>query len=282
MSQPLDSNPPSEPLTSAEAESTNPPEEIYNPIRPKSAQPTDDLGIDREFWMKLLQIPLIGTGFAILGWLGTLTWGAFAPESWGLPNLGMLMVLSALMLLAAFIDGYAFKVPNWVTLSVVFSGWILGILRDFNVPVSPGPGSFIGALGCMMVGWILLYPIFLIGGMGEGDVKMQMGFGAWVGAYFGLSEGANVTLIAFCVGGIFGGICGAVMIVLRGKYRKNAENLKAIAKDLQVMATDSYTKAQERAMQRRSHWDRLPYGVPLCVGFLGYLAFKFLVLPTGP
>ena len=30
--------------------------------------------------------------------------------------------------LAAIIDGWAFKVPNWLTLSMVVSGWLLGLL----------------------------------------------------------------------------------------------------------------------------------------------------------
>ncbi|VTS08172.1 A24 family peptidase [Tuwongella immobilis] len=277
----MSENPTTQPMDGTPATS-DAAEPQFNPVRPQAMkpEPSDDLGIDREFWIKLLQIPVIGVGFTILAYLGTLAWGALASESWNLPNLGVVLVLSALMLLAAYIDGYAFKVPNWVTLSVVFSGWIIGILHDLGYQAIPGQGGFVAAFACMMLGWLLLYPVFLIGGMGEGDVKMQMGFGCWVGAFYGLNDGAYTTLMAFVVGGIIGGICGVVMIVIRGKYRQNAENVKEIAKDLQVMTTESYSKGQARAVERRSRWDRLPYGVPLCVGFLGFLAFKYFVLPA--
>jgi prepilin peptidase CpaA len=29
----------------------------------------------------------------------------------------------------------------------------------------------------------------------------------------------------------------------------------------------------EKANRRRSRWHRLPYGVPLCIGFVGYLIY---------
>ena len=35
-----------------------------------------------------------------------------------------------------------------------------------------------------------------------------------------------------------------------------------------------------RANQRRPRWHRLPYGVPLCIGFLGYLFVAQPALPS--
>ena len=48
-------------------------------------------------------------------------------------NAGPLVVICFGMILAAFIDGWALKVPNWVTLPLVLSGWMLGLLHDFGV-----------------------------------------------------------------------------------------------------------------------------------------------------
>ena len=31
----------------------------------------------------------------------------------------------------------------------------------------------------------------------------------------------------------------------------------------------------EKANKRRSRWHRLPYGVPLCIGFVGYLIYLY-------
>jgi len=36
----------------------------------------------------------------------------------------------------------------------------------------------------------------------------------------------------------------------------------------------------DRANKRRPRWHRLPYGVPLCIGFLGYLVWIFEICPT--
>ena len=47
-------------------------------------------------------------------------------------NAGPLVVVCFGMILAAFIDGWALKVPNWVTLPLVLSGWMLGLLHDFG------------------------------------------------------------------------------------------------------------------------------------------------------
>ena len=55
----------------------------------------------------------------------------------------------------------------------------------------------------------LLFPVFLIGGMGQGDVKMQTGFGAWVAALYGSHEGLWTIVYAVCAGYIVGGILGS-------------------------------------------------------------------------
>ena len=182
------------------------------------------------------------------------------------------------MLLAAFIDGYAFKVPNWCTLSLVVSGWYLGILHDCGVMAIPGAspgvyGGFASALAGTVLGFVLLFPALAIGGMGQGDVKMTMGFGSWVAAYFGIGAGAEVLLYSFAIGVIVGGVFGLVIMALRRQFYKNMSNFREILRDLQVMVTAGPGKAAERANTRRKDWWRLPYGVPLCVGFIGYLAF---------
>jgi prepilin peptidase CpaA len=40
-----------------------------------------------------------------------------------------------------------------------------------------------------------------------------------------------------------------------------------------MFTSSSVGEVAEKATRRRSRWHRLPYGVPLCIGFLGYLAF---------
>jgi prepilin peptidase CpaA len=68
-------------------------------------------------------------------------------------------------------------------------------------------------------------------------------------------------------------VFGLVIMALRRQFYKNMSNFREILRDLQVMVTAGPGKAAERANTRRKDWWRLPYGVPLCVGFIGYLAF---------
>jgi prepilin peptidase CpaA len=177
------------------------------------------------------------------------------------------------MILAAIIDGWAFKVPNWLTLSLVLSGWMLGGLHDLGFAIDAGSGGFGSAFVGTMVGFFLLFPMLAIGGMGQGDVKMQMGFGAWIGAFFGGREATSMVFYAFAAGAVVGGVFGLVMMMLRRNIHKNISNFKEIGTDLKVLVTMGPTKAAQRANERRSSWVRLPYGVPLCVGFLGYLVY---------
>jgi prepilin peptidase CpaA len=109
----------------------------------------------------------------------------------------------------------------------------------------------------------------MIGGMGAGDVKMTMGFGSWLGAFFGIQAGWEHILLGFCTGAIVGGIIAVAMMVIRGQYRENLEHSQSILLDL--FTAGSISKVSAKAKERRPRWHRLPYGVPLCIGFVGYL-----------
>ena len=242
-----------------------------DPHAPGTGQAPDDLGIDRAFLMQMARVPFIAVGWILASLLATQVWAAIAPN----PNYAPLVVVCVGMVLAAVIDGWAFKVPNWLTLSLVLSGWGLGALHSAGVAVDSGQGGILAALLCTAIGFALLFPLLAIVGMGQGDVKMLMGFGSWIGAYFGGKEAVLILVWAFCLGAIVGGICGLVMMVLRRKFRKNLSNFREIAVDLKVLATVGPGAAAARSQARRPGWDRLPYGIPLCVGFLGYLAYLF-------
>ena len=91
------------------------------------------------------------------------------------------------MIVAAVIDGWKLKVPNWLTFPLVLAGWALGGCHSFGLFEGTGAGGFGASLACTALGFVLLFPVYSIGGMGAGDVKMQMGFGAWIGAFYGVS-----------------------------------------------------------------------------------------------
>jgi len=249
------------------------------------APPADDSTVDRAFLMSMARVPLIAFVWVAATAVAHQAWAAAGFTE--LPNFGPLVVLCFGMVLAAWIDGYAFKVPNWLTLSLTVGGWYLGLLHDLGVPVDDGQGGVGSALLGTAIGFAALFPALFIGGMGQGDVKMTMGFGSLCGAFFGWGfqlpaadtvSAPAVIWWAFALGVIVGGVFGLVMMALRRQFHKNLQNFQAIALDLQTLVTQGPGKAAERANARRKDWVRLPYGVPLCVGFLGYLWYRLFLV----
>jgi prepilin peptidase CpaA len=130
-----------------------------------------------------------------------------------------------------------------------------------------------------MLGFALLFPVYAIGGMGAGDVKMQMGFGAWVGAFYGFgtelsptdSGALGIISCAFCLAVLIGGVLAVGMIIIRGQYRRNLANTQAILGDL--FQASSVGEVADKAAKRKPQMHLLPYGIPLCLGFVSYLTF---------
>src|SRR5262249_5546396 len=180
-----------------------------------------------------------------------------------------LTFVCAAMIVAAVIDGWKLKVPNWLTFPLVLSGWLLGLLNNFGLLEAAGfQGGIASALAGTALGFVLLWPVYSIGGMGAGDVKMQMGFGSWVGAFYGYKAGLPIIWWAFVYAVLLGGVIALGMILLRRNYRQNLANSRDILTDL----LKGVEPAADNAGKRKSRMHLLPYGIPLCLGFVGYLA----------
>lgn len=182
------------------------------------------------------------------------------------------------MIVAAVIDGWKLKVPNWLTFPLILSGWGLGLLHSLGLFLdATGVGGIGASLAGTFLGFILLFPVYAIGGMGAGDVKMQMGFGSWIGAFYGLSAtetrpGAlGIIFWAFCLAVVVGGVLALAMIFLRGQYRRNLSNAREILGDLFTMPSPGAVAG--KAAERKPRMHLLPYGIPLCIGFVSYLVY---------
>jgi prepilin peptidase CpaA len=195
----------------------------------------------------------------------------FTLEHWPLGFICLAMVV------AAVIDGWKLKVPNWLTFPLIISGWLLGLLHTCGLFPSSGVGGIEAALAGTALGFALLLPVYAIGGMGAGDVKMQMGFGSWVGAFYGLfgAEGRpgalGIIWWAFCIAVILGGVIALGMIVVRGQLKQNMLNTREIVGDL--FTSSGVGDVADKAAKRKPRLHLLPYGIPLCIGFVGYLIF---------
>jgi len=179
------------------------------------------------------------------------------------------------MILSAVIDWWLFKVPNKLTFPLILGGWALGLANNFGLDA--GQGGIGTALAGTFLGLALILPIYAIGGMGAGDCKMTMGFGAWIGAFYSWN-GMWIIIYAFCSGAIVGGVIALAMIAIRGNYRKNLQHVRDIVGDM--VAPNSLGQIHDNANARRPRWHRLPYGVPLCIGFVGTLLYLYELKPT--
>jgi len=176
-----------------------------------------------------------------------------------------LVVLCAFLIAGATIDCWKLKVPNWLTFSMMLSGLALATIQA-------GWSGLWASLVLLGFGFLLLWPLYAIGGMGAGDVKMQMGFGAWIGALYGLADGFWIVLYGFCLAAVVGGILAIGLMLWHGRWRDYRIHTGDILSD--IASARSLGHIAERAAQRKARMVLLPYGLPLCIGFIGYLLLR--------
>jgi prepilin peptidase CpaA len=169
-------------------------------------------------------------------------------------------VVSAIMVEAAVIDGWKMRVPNWLTYHLFIGGLAFGAW-------SHGLAGLGWALVGAALGLVLLLPLYAIGGMGAGDVKLYAGVGAWVGPL--------VTFWAFATSAIMGGVMALAMIAWSGEYVRHWVQLQTIVHE--ILTIRNPEKLAAIADARKPTMKLLPYGIPLTVGSIAYFAFAGLL-----
>lgn len=170
-------------------------------------------------------------------------------------------LVSVVLVVAAVIDGYRLKVPNWVTFPLVISGWV------YSVAAFGLPGLGWSLLGTV-VGLALLLPLYCVGGMGAGDVKLLAGVGAWVWA--------GVTFWAFCASAVAGGLIAVAMVLLRGVWAKHQAQFWGILNEFVTIRDPN--ELATIAAERKSSMMLLPYGIPIAVGTIAYFAWSGMLI----
>jgi len=168
--------------------------------------------------------------------------------------------VSAVLVVAAVIDGRELRVPNWLTFPMAFAGLV------FATTMGGANGLLSGLMG-LAVGLALLLPLHAIGGMGAGDVKLLAAVGAWVGP--------ATTLGAFVVTGLVGGLMAAAMILASGSLRGHSAQFATITRE--IVTVHDPVKLSEIAAARKPTMRLLPYGIPMAVGSIAYFAFRGLL-----
>jgi prepilin peptidase CpaA len=170
-------------------------------------------------------------------------------------------LVTGTLIVAAVIDGYKLKVPNWITFPMILGGWVYSTAAF-------GWWGLAWSVTGTAVGLGLLLPAYAIGGMGAGDVKLLAGVGAWVWG--------TVTFYAFCVSAIVGGVIAVGMVVFRRAWHKHQDQFWMIVGE--VMTLRDPEQLSTLAAQRKSSMLLLPYGIPIAIGTIAYFAWTGMLI----
>lgn len=176
--------------------------------------------------------------------------------------LGMLLInprysiLFALLLIASISDCRSYKIPNWLT----FGGSAFGLIYSVFVPFSPQLG-FGWALGGFALGLSLMLPLYMLGMMGAGDVKLM----AMVGAFLGMTHTLYAVLFVF----VSGGLAAVVYALWHQSLLRMAGNIKLSLTSM-LFSTMGGMRPQMPVLGNESI-GKLPYAVSITVGTTAFL-----------
>ena len=165
-------------------------------------------------------------------------------------------ILILLLTAAAVSDYRTHRIPNWLALS----GAVFGLIYNTVLPPFPHAGFFF-ALGGLGLGLLLFLPLYLLRAMGAGDVKLL----AMVGAFLGPKE----TFYAALASMIVGGVISILYVLARGTALRMWRNLTSLLQ-LGFLGAMSGSAPSLRITPEASA-GRLPYGVAIAIGTIGYL-----------
>lgn len=160
----------------------------------------------------------------------------------------VLVPLILSLILAFITDLRSHKIPNWLTYPII----VLAIISYFAVNGFKGLLFSAGGLG---LGLGLLMPIYMIGGMGAGDVKLMGAVGAALGPVH--------LFYAFLCTAIAGGIYAAVLLLSRAERAKDFLSrlyTAFLVKELRF----SRLEGEGRGL-------KLYYGLAISIGTLAYI-----------
>jgi prepilin peptidase CpaA len=176
-------------------------------------------------------------------------------------------LVSVTLIVAAVIDGWKLKVPNWLTFPLIITGWLYSAWAAPMQELAWYQGLGWSLLGTA-IGLALLLPAYAIGGMGAGDVKLLAGVGAWM-------HGTH-TVYAFAVSAVVGALLAVGMVLYRRAWARHSGQFWMIVNE--IMTIRDPEKLSEIAVNRKSSMLLLPYGIPIAIGSIVYFAWTGLLV----
>ena len=176
--------------------------------------------------------------------------------------LGMLLnnprysILLVLLLVASISDCRSYKIPNWLT----FGGSAFALIYSVFIPYSPQLG-FGWSLGGFALGLSLMLPLYMLGMMGAGDVKLM----AMVGAFLGMTHTLYAVLFVF----VSGGLAAFVYALWHQSLMRMSGNIKRSLASL-LFSTMGGLRPQMISFGKESV-GKLPYAVSITFGTTAFL-----------
>lgn len=171
---------------------------------------------------------------------------------------GILMLLLAG---AAVFDYRSHRIPNWL----VLSGALFGVIYNTSLPPTPHDNILFPLLG-LGLGLLLFLPLYLVRAMGAGDVKLL----AMVGAFLGPGDAFYAALASMIVGGVL----TIVFVLARGTALRMFRNLASLFQSGFLVALAG--SAPNLQITAAASAGKLPYGVAIAIGTVGYLVLHQL------
>jgi prepilin peptidase CpaA len=145
------------------------------------------------------------------------------------------VVVGAALAVAAVTDVWKFKVYNVLTLPLLASGPVYQVFVG-------GQAGLLASLCGLLVGFAVLLPFHLLGGVGAGDVKLMAGVGAWLGAPFALG--------LFLVSSLAAGLYGLALVLITGKWCRPVASPASPTSESPAEAGDRVEEEVNRADRR--------------------------------
>lgn len=176
------------------------------------------------------------------------------------PIVQVLLIL--VVIPAALFDSRQRRVPNWLALS----GLLLGIGLNTFLYETAGLWTSLKGLG---LAFLIYFPLYLLRGMGAGDVKLM----AAVGAIAGPANWLGILVLT----SLFGGVAAIILVSAKGRFRKTLVNIRMI-----LMSAGHGQAPYEGNPQldvRSEEGLRLPHAVVIAFGTLAFLVAAAIWAP---
>ncbi len=169
------------------------------------------------------------------------------------------ILLYAVIAVCAITDVMYGKIFNKVTYPAI----VFGVLFNLFLGIKHFQSSIIG----LLVGFILFLIVFLIGGLGGGDVKLMAAIGAIKGYPF--------VIYAAFYSALVGGLMSIAMMIWKGRFLRGMRNIFRVI--FSYLFSFIFPGIKPLSLNPEES-EKIPFGFAICLGTLwAILEFMFNV-----